>query len=69
MEVYQMTEYLYKNQDVNWKTTCYNRAWLGHLDIMHDLAKKLAYPFFAWNGRIYLTETGEDTSITTDKLN
>lgn len=63
-----MTNYYYKEHPVNWKTICYSRGWLRHVDAMQDLSKKLAYPFFAWNGRIYLTMTGEDTNITVDKI-
>jgi hypothetical protein len=63
-----MNKYFYGQHEVNWKTVCYNRAWLGHRDEMQKLAAKLAYPFFAWNGRIYTTLEQKDTGFTVAKL-
>jgi hypothetical protein len=64
-----MTKYFHDTHEVNWKTVCYSRAWLGHRDEMQKAAAKLAYPFFAWNGRIYTTPEQKDTGITVEKLN
>ena len=39
---------------------------LGHIDVMHDLARQLGYPCFLWNDRVYrVTESHyEETSLT-----
>jgi hypothetical protein len=58
-----MKALIHKDTEINWKTVCYNRAWLGHITIMQELAQKLAYPFFMWNGWIFSTEDGEDTGF------
>lgn len=36
-------------------------SMLGHISHMRNLAVTVGYPYFVWNGRIYMTERVEDT--------
>jgi hypothetical protein len=38
------------------------------LDKFGPVAKSLGYPYFMWNGRIYLTDGWKDTGLTTRDL-
>lgn len=42
----------------SWKSVLYPHAWLGHIDIIDRIARSLGYPFYAWNGFVYSTDTG-----------
>lgn len=53
--------------EITWKNTLYPHSYIGTIDKMMDLAIKLEYEFFAWNGRIYKSKTGKQTAyIETD---
>lgn len=55
----------------SWKDVLNSRAtnapWWGHILKFWEEAKRLGYPYFEWNERIYDTVTGEDTNRTVSK--
>jgi hypothetical protein len=48
---------------LSWHDTLYPHAHIGHVDRMREFATILGYRFFAWNGLVYKTETGECTNL------
>jgi hypothetical protein len=54
---------------MNWSTV-FNTSlgWWGSLNNAHAGAVAANYPYFAWNGRIYDTKTGQDTGQLVENL-
>lgn len=53
---------------LSWKIVLYPHAFLGYMMYMHELAAKLKYEYFCWNGRIYRTTDGSDSGMTIDDV-
>lgn len=53
---------------ITWKYVLYPHAIIGHINKMQQLAKKLNYTYFAWNGIIYHTDMFRITNLTTDDI-
>jgi hypothetical protein len=42
-------------EKLTWKEVLYPHSHIGWRGDMVDLAIKLGYPYFAWNGLVYIT--------------
>jgi hypothetical protein len=55
--------------ELNYYTVIHSKfAWVGSIMEMWKLAKKLEYPYFLWNDRVYTTADGEDTGKTIEDI-
>jgi hypothetical protein len=63
-------ETLEKTKEImpTWKNVLYPHGWVGHWGNMRNFAREIGYPYFAWNGRVFLTATGEDSGYYVDDI-
>jgi len=48
---------------LKWINVAYTHGWLGHIYNMQEACKKIGYPLFCFNGRIYMTHNLADTGF------
>lgn len=49
--------------NLSWKNVLDCKKTYGHISNMQKTAQLVQYPYFIWNGRVYVTSSGNVTNL------